>query len=96
MTESYFVFKLVSGEEIVAVTEIDESGIEPSFLLKSPFFHALFAVNTYHASQRLLSEVPTSRLSSLKPCFCRTLLNHDTKIRPKVYQIGNNLEASFA
>tara|TARA_X000000368_G_scaffold385124_1_gene344209 strand:- start:52 stop:462 length:411 start_codon:yes stop_codon:yes gene_type:complete len=36
MTESYFVFKLVSGEEIVAVTEIDESGIEPSFLLKSP------------------------------------------------------------
>ena len=36
MPESYFVFKLVSGEEIVAVTEIDESGIEPSFLLKSP------------------------------------------------------------
>jgi hypothetical protein len=36
MIESYFVFKLVSGEEIVSVTEIDESGIEPSFILKSP------------------------------------------------------------
>ena len=36
MIESYFVFKLVSGEEIVAVTEIDETGIEPTFLLKSP------------------------------------------------------------
>ena len=35
MIESYFVFKLVSGEEIVSVTEIDESGIEPSFILKS-------------------------------------------------------------
>ena len=34
--EFYAIIKLVSGEEIVAVTEIDESGIEPSFLLKSP------------------------------------------------------------
>tara|TARA_B100000287_G_scaffold400575_1_gene419920 strand:+ start:106 stop:534 length:429 start_codon:yes stop_codon:yes gene_type:complete len=39
MTEedySYFVFKLISGEEVVARTRIDESGIEPSFFLTQP------------------------------------------------------------
>tara|TARA_B100000287_G_scaffold73125_1_gene64805 strand:+ start:936 stop:1352 length:417 start_codon:yes stop_codon:yes gene_type:complete len=33
---SYFVFKLVSGEEIVAVTTMDDSGIEPCFFVDSP------------------------------------------------------------
>ena len=34
--ESYFVFKLVSGEEIVANTIMDDSGIEPCFFLSEP------------------------------------------------------------
>ena len=34
--ESYFVFKLVSGEEIVANTTMDDSGIEPCFFLSEP------------------------------------------------------------
>tara|TARA_B100001250_G_scaffold228719_1_gene196338 strand:+ start:203 stop:619 length:417 start_codon:yes stop_codon:yes gene_type:complete len=33
---SYFVFKLISGEEVVAVTTMDDSGIEPCFFLESP------------------------------------------------------------
>lgn len=34
--DSYFVFKLVSGEEVVAVTSMDDSGIEPCFFLANP------------------------------------------------------------
>ncbi len=34
--DSYFVFKLVSGEEVVAVTSMDDSGIEPCFFLSNP------------------------------------------------------------
>ena len=33
---SYFVFKLISGEEVVAVTTMDDSGIEPCFFLAEP------------------------------------------------------------
>ena len=33
---TYFVFKLVSGEEIVAVTRIDDTGVEPAFFLTKP------------------------------------------------------------
>ncbi len=33
---SYFVFKLVSGEEIVADTTMDDSGIEPCFFISEP------------------------------------------------------------
>jgi hypothetical protein len=33
---TYFVFKLISGEEVVAVTKIDDSGIEPAFFLSHP------------------------------------------------------------
>ena len=33
---TYFVFKLVSGEEIVAVTRIDDTGGEPAFFLTKP------------------------------------------------------------
>tara|TARA_B100000965_G_C19596678_1_gene760588 strand:- start:3272 stop:3706 length:435 start_codon:yes stop_codon:yes gene_type:complete len=38
MTEdhSYFVFKLVSGEEVVAATRIDDTGVEPAFFLIKP------------------------------------------------------------
>ena len=38
MTEepSFYVFKLVSGEEVVAITTIDSSGIEPCFFLENP------------------------------------------------------------
>ena len=38
MTEkdSYFMFKLVSGEEIVAITSMDDSGVEPCFYLADP------------------------------------------------------------
>ena len=38
MTEkdSHFMFKLVSGEEIVSLTTMDDSGIEPCFFLDSP------------------------------------------------------------
>ena len=34
--DSYFMFKLVSGEEIVAITSMDDSGIEPCFYLADP------------------------------------------------------------
>ena len=34
--KNYFVFKMVSGEEIVAVTEIDDTGVEPVFFLQDP------------------------------------------------------------
>tara|TARA_B100001113_G_scaffold349939_1_gene346190 strand:- start:62 stop:475 length:414 start_codon:yes stop_codon:yes gene_type:complete len=33
---TYFVFKLVSGEEIVAVTRIDDTGVEPAFFVTKP------------------------------------------------------------
>lgn len=33
---TFFVFKLVSGEEIVAVTRIDDTGVEPAFFLTKP------------------------------------------------------------
>jgi len=33
---TYFVFKLISGEEIVAITQIDDTGIEPCFFLNQP------------------------------------------------------------
>ena len=33
---SYFVFKLVSGEEVVAATRIDDTGVEPAFFLTKP------------------------------------------------------------
>ena len=38
MTEKdcYFVFKLVSGEEVVSLTTMDDSGIEPCFFLADP------------------------------------------------------------
>ena len=38
MTEkdSYFVFKLVSGEEVISMTTMDDSGIEPCFFLADP------------------------------------------------------------
>ena len=38
MTEkdSHFVFKLVSGEEVIAVTSMDNSGVEPCFFLADP------------------------------------------------------------
>ena len=38
MTEKdcYFVFKLVSGEEVVSLTTMDDSGIEPCFFLENP------------------------------------------------------------
>ena len=38
MTEkdSYFVFKLVSGEEVISMTTMDDSGIEPCFFLENP------------------------------------------------------------
>ena len=38
MTEkdSYFMFKLVSGEEIISLTTMDDSGIEPCFFLENP------------------------------------------------------------
>ena len=31
--DSYFVFKLVSGEEVIALTTMDDSGVEPCFYL---------------------------------------------------------------
>tara|TARA_X000000368_G_scaffold14781_1_gene11800 strand:+ start:953 stop:1369 length:417 start_codon:yes stop_codon:yes gene_type:complete len=34
--ESYFVFKLVSGEEVISITTMDDSGIEPCFFLADP------------------------------------------------------------
>ena len=34
--ETYFVFKLISGEEIIAVTTMDDSGIEPCFFIAEP------------------------------------------------------------
>tara|TARA_B100001250_G_C19356667_1_gene595814 strand:+ start:85 stop:495 length:411 start_codon:yes stop_codon:yes gene_type:complete len=34
--KNYFVFKMVSGEEIVSVTEIDDTGVEPVFFLQDP------------------------------------------------------------
>tara|TARA_B100001057_G_C22854663_1_gene952268 strand:+ start:2037 stop:2447 length:411 start_codon:yes stop_codon:yes gene_type:complete len=33
---TYFVFKLVSGEEVVAATRIDDTGVEPAFFLTKP------------------------------------------------------------
>ena len=33
---TYFVFKLISGEEIVALTRIDDTGVEPAFFLTEP------------------------------------------------------------
>ena len=34
--DSHFVFKLVSGEEVIALTTMDDSGIEPCFYLADP------------------------------------------------------------
>ena len=34
--DTYFVFKLVSGEEIIAITTMDDSGVEPCFYLADP------------------------------------------------------------
>ena len=34
--KTHFVFKMISGEEIVAVTEIDDTGVEPVFFLQNP------------------------------------------------------------
>ena len=34
--DSYFVFKLVSGEEVISMTTMDDSGIEPCFFLADP------------------------------------------------------------
>ena len=34
--EFHAVLKLVSGEEIVAVTRIDDTGVEPAFFLTKP------------------------------------------------------------
>tara|TARA_B100000927_G_scaffold291494_1_gene293996 strand:- start:5981 stop:6400 length:420 start_codon:yes stop_codon:yes gene_type:complete len=34
--DSYFVFKLVSGEEIIATTTMDDSGVEPCFFIAEP------------------------------------------------------------
>ena len=34
--ETYFVFKLISGEEIIAVTTMDDSGVEPCFFIAEP------------------------------------------------------------
>tara|TARA_A100001037_G_C14985431_1_gene560049 strand:+ start:106 stop:516 length:411 start_codon:yes stop_codon:yes gene_type:complete len=34
--KNHFVFKMISGEEIVAVTEIDDTGVEPVFFLQNP------------------------------------------------------------
>ena len=34
--DSQFVFKLVSGEEVIALTTMDDSGIEPCFYLADP------------------------------------------------------------
>ena len=34
--ETYFVFKLISGEEIIAVTTMDDSGVEPCFFISEP------------------------------------------------------------
>ena len=34
--DSHFVFKLVSGEEVIALTTMDDSGIEPCFFLADP------------------------------------------------------------
>tara|TARA_A100000164_G_C21915029_1_gene777773 strand:+ start:1422 stop:1844 length:423 start_codon:yes stop_codon:yes gene_type:complete len=38
MTEkdSHFIFKLVSGEEVIAITTMDDSGVEPCFFLADP------------------------------------------------------------
>ena len=34
--DTYFVFKLVSGEEIIAITTMDDSGVEPCFFIAEP------------------------------------------------------------
>ena len=34
--DTYFVFNLISGEEIIAVTTMDDSGVEPCFFIAEP------------------------------------------------------------
>ena len=51
---TYFVFKLVSGEEVVAATRIDDTGVEPAFFLTKPLKVAL----THKGTNTLVRLVP--------------------------------------